>query len=130
MSLPGAVPEIPVSDMTAALAYYRDRLGFDVDWGDGDGSIAGLSLGQCRLFLTDQSFRSGRGNAYPVVVWLNLKSNAEVDAQHQEWEARSAMLLSTPEAKPWKLYEFTAVDPDGNAFRVFYDFSRDLQPRN
>jgi hypothetical protein len=30
--------------------------------------------------------------------------------------------LSAPEEKPWKLFEFTAADEDGNVFRVFYDF--------
>jgi hypothetical protein len=30
--LPGAVPEIPVSDITAATMYYRDNLSFSVDW--------------------------------------------------------------------------------------------------
>lgn len=29
--LPGAVPEIPVSDVVAATAYYRDQLSFHID---------------------------------------------------------------------------------------------------
>ena len=36
------------------------------------------------------------------------------------------MIISAPESKPWKLHEFTAADLDGNVFRVFYDFSRDV----
>jgi hypothetical protein len=28
-----------------------------------------------------------------------------------------------PESKSWGLHEFTAADPDGNLFRVFYDFA-------
>ncbi len=31
---PGAVPEIPVSNIDTALAYYKDNLGFNIDWGD------------------------------------------------------------------------------------------------
>lgn len=34
--LPGAVPEIPVSDVVAATEYYRDKLSFTVDWLDAD----------------------------------------------------------------------------------------------
>ena len=30
---PGAVPEIPVSDINAAAAYYENQLGFSLDWG-------------------------------------------------------------------------------------------------
>ncbi|HEX6751259.1 MAG TPA: VOC family protein [Longimicrobium sp.] len=123
--LPGAVPEIPVSDMEAALAYYKDCLGFSVDWGGKDGGIAGVSRGQCRIFLTDHPFRAQHGNSSPVVTWLNLDSKAAVDAQHEEWKVSGATIMSPPESKPWMLHEFTAVDLDGNVFRVFYDFSRD-----
>ena len=38
---PGAVPEIPVSDIDAALEYYEVRFGFKTDWGGG--GIAGIS---------------------------------------------------------------------------------------
>ena len=31
-AFPAAVPEIPVSDMNAALDYYHRKLGFDIDW--------------------------------------------------------------------------------------------------
>ena len=32
---PEAVPEMPVTDLEAALEYYDNRLGFSVDWGHG-----------------------------------------------------------------------------------------------
>jgi hypothetical protein len=77
--LPGAVPEIPVSDVVAAAAYYRDKLSFSVDWLDADIALAGLSRDQCRLFLAGPAFREACGNASPVVTWLNLTSKGEVD---------------------------------------------------
>ncbi len=126
-TFPPAVPEIPVSNIRLALAYYRDHLGFTVDWGDNDDGIAGLSKGDCRLFLTDTAFRESRGNAAPVLIWLNLDSKQQVDALHQEWRRSQARIVSGPESKPWKLHEFTAADQDGNLFRVFYDFSRDIE---
>ena len=122
---PAAVPEIPVSDMNAALDYYEHKLGFGVDWGGADGGIAGISKGQCRMFLTDRDFRKHHGNAPPVMIWLNLNSNEEVDNLYELWKAVEARIISPPESKPWKLHEFTASDLDGNLFRVFYDFSRD-----
>ena len=122
-SLPAAVPEIPVSDLTAATAYYRDCLGFSLDWVAADIDLAGISRDHCRLFLAGPSFRNERGNVGPVLTWLNLGGKAEVDDLHQAWHATSAILLSAPESKPWGLHEFTAADPDGNLFRVFYDFA-------
>ena len=140
--LPGAVPEIPVSDIAAATAYYRDCLSFSVDWVEADIALAGVSRDNCRLFLAGPAFRKEHGNAGPVLTWLNLTSKAEVDELHRAWRASDALVLATPESKPWGLHEFTAADPDGNLFRVFYDFatpererasaaaSRDLESRS
>jgi uncharacterized glyoxalase superfamily protein PhnB len=121
--LPGAVPEIPVSDIIAATMYYRDNLGFGVDWIEADIALAGVSRDDCRLFLAGPPFREGRGNAGPSSTWLNLGSKAEVDDLHRAWRATNAILRSAPESKPWGLHEFTAADPDGNLFRVFYDYA-------
>lgn len=122
---PAAVPEIPVTDMNAALDYYQRKLSFDIDWGGADGGIAGISKGECRMFLTDRDFRQHHGNAPPVLIWINLNSKDEVDELYRIWNAAEARIISPPASKPWKLHEFTVSDLDGNLFRVFYDFSRD-----
>jgi predicted lactoylglutathione lyase len=122
---PAAVPEIPVTDMNAALHYYEGKLGFSIDWGGADGGIAGISKGHCRMFLTDGEFREHHGNVPPVMVWLNLDSREEVDELYEIWNSAEARIISPPDSKLWKLHEFTASDLDGNLFRVFYDFSRD-----
>ena len=122
---PAAVPEIPVTDMNAALNYYKDNLGFNIDWGGAKDGIAGISKDECRMFLTDRDFRTPHGNTAPVMIWLNLNSKEEVDELYEIWKAGDARITSPPESKPWKLHEFTASDLDGNLFRVFYDFSRD-----
>jgi predicted lactoylglutathione lyase len=120
---PPAVPEIPVSHIDKAAEYYVQKLGFTLDWGDENGGIAGISKGQCRMFLTNSAFRAATfGNAAPVVTWLNANTRAEVTEWYEQWKAAGARLLSAPEEKPWKLFEFTAADEDGNVFRVFYDF--------
>jgi uncharacterized glyoxalase superfamily protein PhnB len=125
VTFPATVPEIPVAEVDAAVAYYVRHLGFTLDWGGNIGGIAGISRGECRLFLANADFRSGHGNLGPVLFWLNLSSHAEVDDLYSEWKSAGARLVSAPEDKPWKLREFTAEDPDGNRIRVFYDFSRD-----
>lgn len=126
MTFPAAVPEIPAASVEKAAAYYVSVLGFTFDWGDEQGGIAGVSRGNCRLFITNRRFRESYGNAGPNLIWLNLESKAEVDNLFTEWKAAHAKLLSEPEDKPWKLREFTAADLDQNLIRVFYDFRRDL----
>jgi predicted lactoylglutathione lyase len=123
---PPAVPEIPVRDINKAAEYYVKNLGFKVDWGGEDGGIAGISKGLCRMFLTNPSFREHYGNVGPIMIWLNLNSKAEVNELYEQWKKAQARIVSEPEEKPWKLLEFTAKDLDGNLFRVFYDFSRDV----
>jgi len=120
---PGAVPEIPVSDITNATAYYQNSLGFDLDWSVDELGLAGLSKGNCRMFLANDQFRKGYGNVGPTLTWLNLGSKDEVDELYRSWSASDAKLMSAPESKPWGLHEFTAADLDGNLFRVFYDFA-------
>jgi predicted lactoylglutathione lyase len=122
-TFPPAVPEIPVADLDVAGAYYENQLGFTIDWGGASGGIAGISQGNCRLFLADARFRKQYGNAPPVLVWLNLESKRAVDELHESWSRSGARIVSPPESKPWKLHEFTVADLDGNLFRVFYDFS-------
>jgi catechol 2,3-dioxygenase-like lactoylglutathione lyase family enzyme len=120
---PGAVPEIPVADIDAAAAYYEHKLGFTLDWGGEELGLAGISNGNCRMFLASAEYRKGYGNVGPVLTWLNLDSREDVDDLYRLWRSRSARLLSAPESKPWGLHEFTAADPDGNLFRVFHDFA-------
>jgi catechol 2,3-dioxygenase-like lactoylglutathione lyase family enzyme len=121
-AFPCAVPDIPVSDIDAALDYYENRLGFHIDWGAGELGLAGVSRGDCRMFLADPDFRRAYGNKGPILTWLNLGSKDEVNELHRQWTESKATLLSAPESKPWGLHEFTAQDLDGNLFRVFYDF--------
>jgi predicted lactoylglutathione lyase len=120
---PPACPEVPVAELIAAVAYYRDRLGFVVDWSDEALGLAGVSRRDARLFLSDAQFRAQRGNRAPIVLWFNPSSRAEVDAIYAQWHAAGARIESAPEAKPYKLYEFFAQDLDGNVLRVFYDFA-------
>lgn len=123
MKFPAACPEIPVSELATALAYYRDCLGFSIDWSDEELGLAGLSQGASRLFMGTAHYRANLETRGPLVIWLNLPSRAEVDELFGRWQSAGARLDLPPAAKPYKLYEFLAFDLDGNILRVFYDFA-------
>lgn len=127
---PGPVPEIPVTNIAASASYYQDSLGFTLDWGGEELGLAGISKGNCRMFLANQKYRKGYGNVGPTLTWLNLGSKDEVDELYRVWSSTNAKLISAPESKPWGLHEFTAADLDGNLFRVFYDFATPERTRN
>jgi predicted lactoylglutathione lyase len=122
LEFPGAVPEIPVRDINEAAAYYEKNLGFTVDWGGEELGLAGISNGNCRMFLANSEYRKQSVTHGPVLIWLNLKSKDEVNDLFRLWSSSEAKLISEPESKPWGLHEFMAADLDGNLFRVFYDF--------
>jgi uncharacterized glyoxalase superfamily protein PhnB len=93
-----------------------------VDWGGEELVLAGISKGNCRMFLANSDYRKECGNVGPVLIWLNLESKDEVNDLYRLWSSSKAKLISEPESKPWGLHEFMAKDLDGNLFRVFYDF--------
>jgi catechol 2,3-dioxygenase-like lactoylglutathione lyase family enzyme len=111
--LPTPIPQIPVSDLDRAIAFYQSRLGFALDWKYEDG-IAGVSREEARLFLD----RVVEGPLHPVRVWLNLTSVSEVDALYRDWHKAGVPIPSAPEQKPWGIYEF--IQPrDIARFRTF-----------
>ncbi len=122
MTFPAPVPEIPTANVAEAVGYYVETLGFTLDWvSDADG-IAGISRGDCRLFLAGPSFRESNGNVSPILLWINLDGKAEVDELFAQWKTAGARIVSEAADTPWKIREFIAADADGNLVRVFYDF--------
>jgi uncharacterized glyoxalase superfamily protein PhnB len=99
-------------------------LGFRFDWGNDEGGIGGISQGACRMFLTNAPFRQNYATGGPVMVWLNLDREEEVDELYNQ--QAGAKIVSEPEDKPWRLRKFRVADLDDNQFRMFYDFSADL----
>jgi predicted lactoylglutathione lyase len=117
------VPELPVSDVRAACTSYARLMGFSVDWEHED-SFAGISRDDARVFLRRRTPEEAR-ERYSVLVWLNMGSSAEVDQLHAEWKERGVLIVEELRTAPYNLREFTAQDPDGNRFRVFYDIGSD-----
>ena len=125
MKLPSPVPELPVSDIQAAGAFYKSKLGFSIDW-IYENQIAGISKDSARIFIrlrTDEE----KKQAYSVLIWLNMNSAAEVDELYEDWKSSGVQITDELETKPWNLREFTAADPDGNRFRVFHDLGAQVE---
>jgi predicted lactoylglutathione lyase len=119
MRLPQPVPELPVDDVRTAGEAYARQMGFEVDWVYED-FLAGISRDDARVFLRRRTPEEAKAR-YSVLVWLNMGSPAEVDQLHAEWKGRGVLIVEELRTAPHNLREFTAQDPDGNRFRVFYD---------
>jgi catechol 2,3-dioxygenase-like lactoylglutathione lyase family enzyme len=99
-----------VSDIAASLAYYRDRLGFEVAFEYGTPtSYAGVCSGKVTLHLISAS-RTPRQPGHGAVA-IDVD---DVDALHADLVRRGARVLKAPADYDYGLRDFDVADPDGN----------------
>lgn len=99
------MPELPLSDVPAGVAYYRDVLGFSVNYAQHD--IGVMDRDKTRLLLVARTPRhTGIGSCS---FYVN-----DVDALHRELVAKGAHVQGEPVSQPWGLREFRILDLEGN----------------
>ena len=99
------MPELPLSDVAAGVAHYRDVLGFEVNYSQHD--IGVMDRDDMRVLLIARSAQhTGIGSCAFYV--------SDADALHAELVARGANDQGPPISKPWGLREFAVLDPEGN----------------
>lgn len=108
-----ALPELPVDDVAAAVAYYRDVLGFRINYQQDDLGV--MDRDDITVVLIPRTERrAGIGSAYIYV------ENA--DALYAELQAKGAGIQGEPVSHPWGLRDFEVLDPDRNQLRFGQPF--------
>jgi catechol 2,3-dioxygenase-like lactoylglutathione lyase family enzyme len=103
-------PIFHVGSLRASQAYYRDALGFEVDWDHGDPPDFGsVSRGSTVIFMC-QGCQGQPG------AWIMVFAR-DVDRLHDELVRRKAIIKMPPTNMPWGLREMHVADPDGNVIR-------------
>jgi predicted enzyme related to lactoylglutathione lyase len=105
----------PVTDLQKALAFYRDELGWDEAWREGDTTIAMQVPGSELQVMLDVADSSAEGPA------LGSSGFYEVDDVDAFLTAHSGI---TPVEGPTDLPPIRYAsfrDPAGNAFRLFHN---------
>ena len=102
------VPNLPVRDVPAAQQWYRDVLGFGINWIWGS-TFGSVGADRVELFLYESD------DPKPVICSLFVD---DVDAVYGRVRARGGERVDGLESKPWNVREFTVRDPDGNRFRI------------
>ena len=113
-TITGIIPQLIVDDLEVAMAYYRDRLGFDVD------------------FVYDEFYASVSRNGFAIHLKRAPKLEGErtykkahehLDAFFRvsgvrelfgELQAKGAAVTQPLTEQPWSCIEFYVEDPDGN----------------
>jgi uncharacterized glyoxalase superfamily protein PhnB len=100
-----AIPEMPLTDVAAAVAHYRDALGFAVNYAQHD--LAVMDRDAVRVLLVARTARpQGSGSAYVYV--------RDADALCGELRRSGANVQGDPVSQPWGLREFRVLDTEGN----------------
>ncbi len=100
-----ALPELPFDDVAAAVAYYRDVLGFRINYQQQDLGV--MYRDEVTVLLIARSERHTGIGSFEVYV-----ENA--DALYAELRAKGANLRGEPVSHPWGLRDFRMLDLEGN----------------
>jgi uncharacterized glyoxalase superfamily protein PhnB len=111
--LTGIAPQFLVDDLGAAMAYYRDRLGFSIDFCY-DAFYAGVSRDGFAIHLKcapkTRSDRAHRKQNEHLDAYISVTG---VAALHDELRSRGALITRSLEARPWSCIDFYVEDPEG-----------------
>jgi catechol 2,3-dioxygenase-like lactoylglutathione lyase family enzyme len=108
-----ALPSLPCTDVAAAVAHYRDVLGFHINYQQVDLGV--MDRDAITILLIARTPRhTGIGSAYFYI--------ANADALHAELTAKGANVRGEPVSHPWGLREFLVLDPEGNELRFAQTF--------
>jgi len=113
MPLTAIVPQFLVDDLDRAVAYYRDRLGFTVDF-TYDDFYAGISRDGCAIHLKEATKlaaeREHRRREEHLDAYIDVTGIQDLYADLQH---RGATVTRPLEERPWACLDFYVEDADG-----------------
>lgn len=106
-----AIPIFNVKNVPAAIAYYVEKLGFQVEWEwETPATFACVHRDEVRIFLC-QDAQGARG------MWLSVFVH-DVDALYEDYKQSGATIRQAPTNFPWGVREMNVEDLDGHRLRI------------
>jgi uncharacterized glyoxalase superfamily protein PhnB len=125
-----AVPVINVENVEASVAYYRDKLGFEMSWDtkndDGQVVMAGLSRANAELFIDSRCKKTNFG----LRLMIEIDPTDRLNELHEEFISRGAQILQPPTMQDWGWTVMTVTDLDGNMLDFCGDEIEELKPKD
>lgn len=127
-----------VIDMDKMVSFYRDILGFDIQYKPGDGNVYLVKDGVLFLMYGRKDFENMVSNKfyYPkgyngtVEIALSVSTYADVDSTYHTLKNQGVSILMTPQTMPWGQRTFYFADPEGNLIEVGSFQSNESQKRS
>ncbi|MBF6592750.1 MAG: VOC family protein [Ktedonobacterales bacterium] len=110
---------VPVMDLEASLAFYRETLGWEETWREGESTAAMRLPGSEVELMLDVDVSEAR-KAGP---FLKVES---VDAFYREHEGKLAFLFAPKDIPPGRYVAF--ADPEGNVIRLMDSSKESMEP--
>jgi catechol 2,3-dioxygenase-like lactoylglutathione lyase family enzyme len=111
--LTGIAPQFLVDDLQTAIAYYRGKLGFDLDFCY-ESFYASVSRDGFAIHLKCApktiADRTNRKQHEHLDVYIGVVGAASL---HDELRSRGARITKPLEERPWSCWDFYVEDPDG-----------------
>ena len=111
--LTGIAPQLLVDDLDAAVGYYRDRLGFELDFCY-ESFYASVSRNGFAIHLKHApktvADRAHRKQNEHLDVYIGV---TDATGLHGEFRARGALITRQVEDRPWSCRDFYVEDLDG-----------------
>jgi catechol 2,3-dioxygenase-like lactoylglutathione lyase family enzyme len=106
----GSTTVFTVKDVMASLAYYRDKIGFDVAFEYGTPTFyVGMCSGNVTLHLVSADRTPRQPGHGAVSIFVD-----DVDGLHADLVKRGAKVLKAPANYDYGLRDFDVADLDGN----------------
>jgi catechol 2,3-dioxygenase-like lactoylglutathione lyase family enzyme len=115
-----------VNDLNMMVAFYRDTLGFHIDW-DGQGPYAEFKHDGVRFSMYKRSELPGLLGAEPSYpaglngtfeLAIDLPHFDDVDREYERLVAVGARQVYEPRDEPWGMRSSMIADPEGNLIEV------------
>ena len=112
--LTGISPQFLVDDLGTAIAYYREKLGFSLDFSY-ESFYAGVSRDGFAIHLKcapkSVSERARRKQEEHLDAYIGVTG---VGTLHDELRSRGALIIKPLETRPWSCIDFYVEDADGH----------------
>lgn len=115
-----------VEDMEKMVTFYREVLGFDIQWEKGGSNVYLVKDGTLFLLYGRNDFETMTNRKYEYVKGLNghfeiamsVPTYADVDKEFARVVALGAVPVLEPETEPWGQRTCYIADPEGNLVEI------------
>ncbi len=113
-------------DLPQMVAFYRDVLGFAIDW-DGEGPYAEFQNDGVRFAMYERKqlpgllgrapgFTTGINGTFELAI--DLPTSADVDREYARVIAAGGCEVYPPRDEPWGMRSSMVTDPEGNLIEI------------